>query len=190
MTTAFVLGNGVTRKGVDLEHLHTHGMIYGCNALYRDFVPDVLIATDRPISDQIQNSGYALKNKFYTRKPLDDLGAHRVPEQYWGYSSGPLAASIAAADQHMSVYLLGFDMAGINDRFNNVYADSEFYKRSGGHPTYTGNWERQLLKVMQDYPHTNFVRVYGAVTADVAEFHKHPRYSRTNIGDFQSLFGV
>ncbi len=31
-----------------------------------------------------------------------------------------------------------FDMAGINDRFNNVYADSEFYKRSGANPTYTG----------------------------------------------------
>jgi len=90
----------------------------------------------------------------------------------------------------MDVYLLGFDMAGINNRFNNVYADSEFYKRSGATPTYSGNWERQLLKVMHDYPHTNFIRVHGAVTADVPEFNKHPRYSRLNIGDFQTLFGV
>ena len=90
----------------------------------------------------------------------------------------------------MDVYLLGFDMAGINNRFNNLYADSEFYKRSGANPTYTGNWEKQLLKVMHDYPHTNFIRVHGAVTADVPEFNKHPRYSRLNIGDFQSLFGV
>ena len=190
MTTAFVLGNGVSRKGVNLEHLRTHGTIYGCNALYRDFVPDVLIATDRPISEQIQNSGYAQKHKFYTRKPLPDLGARRVPDQYWGYSSGPLAAAIAAADQHLTIYLLGFDMAGINNRFNNVYADSEFYKRSGATPTYSGNWERQLLKVMHDYPHTNFIRVHGAVTADIPEFNKHPRYSRINIGDFQSQFGV
>ena len=190
MTVAFVLGNGVSRKGIDLENLRNHGSIYGCNALYRDFVPDVLIATDRPISEQIQHSGYPLKNKFYTRKPIDGLGAHYVPDQYWGYSSGPLAAAIAAADRHMDIYLLGFDMAGINNRFNNVYADSEFYKRSGANPTYTGNWERQLLKVMQDYPHTNFIRVHGAVTSDVPEFNKHPRYSRQNIGDFQSLFGV
>jgi hypothetical protein len=190
MTTAFVLGNGVTRKGVNLEHLRTHGTIYGCNALYRDFTPDVLIATDRPISEQIQHSGYPLKNKFYTRKPLEGLGAHRVPEQYWGYSSGPLAAAISAADQNLNIYLLGFDMAGINDRFNNVYADSEFYKRSAANPTYTGNWERQLLKVMKDYPHTNFIRVHGAFTADVPEFNKHPRYARLNIAEFQSLFGV
>lgn len=190
MSMAFVLGNGVSRKGINLEHLRTHGTIYGCNALYRDFAPDVLIATDRPISEQIQHSGYAQKHKFYTRKPLPDLGARRVPDQYWGYSSGPLAAAIAAADKHLNIYLLGFDMAGINNRFNNVYADSEFYKRSGAHPTYTGNWERQLLKVMHDYPHTNFIRVHGAVTAEVAEFAKHPRYSRLNIGDFQSQFGV
>ena len=190
MSTAFVLGNGVSRKGVNLEHLRTHGVIYGCNALYRDFTPDVLIATDRPISEQIQHSGYPLEHKFYTRKPLDGLGSHRVPEQYWGYSSGPLAAAIAAADQHLTVYLLGFDMAGINDRFNNVYADSEFYKRSGSTPTYTGNWERQLLKVMQDYPHTNFIRVHGAVTADVPEFNKHSRYSPLHIAEFQKSFGV
>jgi hypothetical protein len=190
MSMAFVLGNGVSRKSVNLEHLRIHGTIYGCNALYRDFTPDVLIATDRPISEQIQHSGYPLKNKFYTRKPLEGLGAHRVPDQYWGYSSGPLAAAIAASDQHMDIFLLGFDMAGINDRFNNVYADSEFYKRSGANPTYTGNWQKQLLKVMHDYPHTNFIRVHGAVTADIPEFNKHPRYSRLNIGDFQSQFGV
>ena len=190
MSTAFVLGNGISRKGVNLENLRAHGTIYGCNALYRDFTPDVLIATDRPISEQIQHAGYPLEHKFYTRKPLDGLGAHRVPDQYWGYSSGPLAAAIAAADKHLTVYLLGFDMAGINDRFNNVYADSEFYKRSASTPTYTGNWERQLLRVMQDYPHTNFIRVHGAITADVPEFNKHSRYSRLQIAEFQKLFGV
>ena len=189
MSTAFVLGNGISRKGVNLENLRAHGTIYGCNALYRDFTPDVLIATDRPISEQIQHAGYPLEHKFYTRKPLDGLGAHRVPDQYWGYSSGPLAAAIAAADKHLTVYLLGFDMAGINDRFNNVYADSEFYKRSASTPTYTGNWERQLLRVMQDYPHTNFIRVHGAITADVPEFNKHSRYSRLQIAEFQKLFG-
>lgn len=190
MSLAFVLGNGVSRQGIDLSRLQSHGQIYGCNALYRDFTPDVLIATDRPISEQIQHTGYALKNKFYTRKPLPQLGALRVPDQYWGFSSGPLAAAIAAADQHSDIYLLGFDMAGINDRFNNVYADSEFYKRSASNATYTGNWERQLITVMQDFPHTNFKRVFGAVTADVPEFYKQPRYSRLHIGEFQTLFGV
>lgn len=190
MTRAFVLGNGVSRQCVDLNGLRNHGQIYGCNALYRDFVPDVLIATDRPISEHIQNSGYALEHRFFTRKPIAGLGARPVPEQYWGYSSGPLAVAIALADRHQDIYLLGFDMAGINNRFNNVYADTEFYKRSAAPPTYSGNWQRQLIQIMKDYPHTNFVRVHGAVTADVPEFAKYKRYSRMNMQDFQNLFGV
>lgn len=190
MTFAFVLGNGLSRQGIDLEQLRQQGTIYGCNALYRDFTPHVLIATDRPIAERIQNSGYAKSHKFYTRRPIEGLGARRVPEKYWGYSSGPLAVAIAAADQHATIYLLGFDMAGINNRFNNVYADTEFYKRSAAVPTYTGNWERQLIQVMKDFPHTNFVRVHGAVTADVPEFRRQPRYSCLNLQDFQNQFGV
>jgi hypothetical protein len=33
MSTAFVLGNGVRRQGLDLETLKKYGKIYGCNAL-------------------------------------------------------------------------------------------------------------------------------------------------------------
>ena len=33
MSMAFVLGNGVSRKGVNLENLRSHGTIYGCTAL-------------------------------------------------------------------------------------------------------------------------------------------------------------
>ena len=50
MTIAFVLGNGASRKDVDLSALKNHGKVYGCNALYRDFTPDVLVATEIPIT--------------------------------------------------------------------------------------------------------------------------------------------
>jgi len=93
MSRAFVLGNGVSRQQVDLENLKHFGPIYGCNALYRDFKPTVLVSTDRPISERIQDSGYALEHKFYTRKPTPGSGALPVPQKYYGYSSGPIAAS-------------------------------------------------------------------------------------------------
>ena len=57
MTREFVLGNGVSRQGVNLHQLRHLGKIYGCNALYKEFTPDVLVATDKPIAEQIQNSG-------------------------------------------------------------------------------------------------------------------------------------
>ena len=54
MTTAFVIGNGISRRGLDLTQLQPYGKIYGCNALYREFTPDVLVATDKPIATIIQ----------------------------------------------------------------------------------------------------------------------------------------
>jgi hypothetical protein len=170
MTTAFVIGNGVSRQAVDLELLQPLGKIYGCNALYRDFVPDVLVATDRPISTEIQNSGYPAINKFYTRKPIEGQGALKVPHEYYGYSSGPIATGIAALDHHLIIYMIGFDMGPVNNKFNNVYADTDFYRKSDATPVFTGNWTKQIRKIAEDFPKTQFVRVQGKTTADIAEF--------------------
>jgi len=67
MKRVFSIGNGESRKGVDLEKLRSHGKIYGCNALYRDFVPDVLVAVDQGIMHEIYHSGYAHNNECYFR---------------------------------------------------------------------------------------------------------------------------
>jgi hypothetical protein len=170
MTTAFVLGNGISRLSVDPNLLKVYGKVYGCNALYRDFVPDVLVATDRPIATEIQNSGYPKNHVFYTRRPLEGLGARRVPEAYFGYSSGPIASAIAAQDDNRRIFMLGFDMGPTETKqFNNIYAGTEFYKTKGSLPTFTGNWVKQLTKIMRDYPHTHFVRICGATTARIPE---------------------
>ena len=189
MTIAFVLGNGASRKDVDLSALKNHGKVYGCNALYRDFTPDVLVATDRPISEQIQNSGYALKSAFYTRKPIAGTGAREIPENIWGYSSGPVAVNLAALDGSLLIYMLGFDMgpsaAGL---FNNVYADTEFYKTSAANPTYTGNWTRQILDTVKRFPAVKFVRVQGITTAVIPKFDKIENLKHLAIQEFQTLY--
>jgi len=185
MTPAFVLGNGRSRQGLDLIQLQSHGAVYGCNALYREFAPDVLVATDRPIADAIQASGYALKNTFYTRRPLAESGAHRIPVQYHGFSSGPVAVALAAIHGHDCIYLLGFDLgADANQQFNNMYADTEFYKKTGDSPTYTGNWCRQICQITRDFPTVNFVRVCGDTTADVPEFGALPNLTHEDLASF------
>jgi hypothetical protein len=171
MTTAFVLGNGISRKAISLLHLRQYGPIYGCNALYRDFTPDVLVATDRPISAQIQDSGYPMKNKFYTRRPFTGHGALPVPTDYFGYSSGPIATGIAALDGYSTIYLIGFDMGpSPTQGFNNIYADTEFYRTSTSNPTYTGNWIKQLCHVMTDFPTIKFIRIMGPTSSTIKEF--------------------
>ena len=186
MAAAFVLGNGVSRQAVDLNQLKALGTTYGCNAIYREFVPDVLISTDTPISERIQHEGYSQKNTHYTRKPLPDSGARRIAQKYFGYSSGPVAVSQAAIDGATTIYLVGFDMGpNRTGRFNNCYADTEFYKKSSANPTFTGNWVRQLQTIMKDYPKTSFFRVVGDTTAEVRELLGVANLAHMQITDFQ-----
>lgn len=188
MTMAFVLGNGISRKNISLTVLQEMGKIYGCNALYREFTPHVLVATDRPIATQIQNEGYAKKNLFYTRRPIDGLGARRVPESYFGYSSGPIATAIAAQDGHRRTYLLGFDMGPTEKKqFNNMYAGTEFYKTFDAAPTFTGNWVKQLVRILGDYPQAQFIRICGTTTARIPELDAIKNLSHQDLSTFIDL---
>lgn len=158
MQKAFVLGNGKSRLDIDLNKLRKFGKIYGCNALYRDFAPDVLVATDRPISDEIQRSGYAKKNVFYTRLPQKDSGAKKIELNY-GYSSGPIAISYALHHGATEVVMIGFDFSGTKGLFNNVYENTKFYKKSSDKETFYGNWVNQCVTIMNQNLHKKFVRI-------------------------------
>jgi hypothetical protein len=63
----FCIGNGESRIGFDLEKLRPHGKIYGCNAIYRDFMPDVLTAVDHGIMHEVYHAGIAQKIPCYFR---------------------------------------------------------------------------------------------------------------------------
>ena len=67
MNRVFCIGNGESRRAVDLLQLKEQGIIYGCNALYRDFTPDVLVGVDQGIMHEIYHSGYAHNNLCYFR---------------------------------------------------------------------------------------------------------------------------
>jgi hypothetical protein len=96
-------------------------------------------------------SGYAKDNVFYTRLPKEGSGARKVQFNY-GYSSGPIALDIAIRDGHTRLFMLGFDLEGIGNKFNNVYADTEFYKKSSQEPTWYGNWENQIAEICRNRP--------------------------------------
>ena len=188
---AFVLGNGVSRKHIDVNTLLKLGTVYGCNALYRTHTPHVLVATDQPISTQIQESGYSARNKFYTRRPINSLGAHKVPQSYFGFSSGPIATGIAAGDGHKTIYLLGFDMGpAANGLFNNVYADTEFYKQTLAKPTFTGNWVKQLKSVTKDFANQQFIRVSGDTTAVIPELQAIANMRSITVAEFVALINT
>ena len=185
MNTIFVLGNGRSRLAVDPSALEKFGDVYGCNALYREYTPRILVATDRPIAEAIQHSGYSRCNIFYTRRPIEGLGARRIPQDCFGFSSGPAAVSIAAQQGAVRIYMLGFDLGPLpGELFNNIYADTEFYKRSSARPTYTGNWIRQIQQVARQFARIDFVRVHGDTTAYVDQFEHLVNLRRMEMRDF------
>ena len=183
--TAFVLGNGISRRPIDVDKLLTLGPVYGCNALYRTHTPTVLVATDRLIGAAIQKSGYAASNRFYTRRPEKESGAIDIPKPYFGFSSGPVAVALAAMDNNSPIYLLGFDLGPTEQgRFNNVYADSEFYKKGDSTPTFTGNWIKQIITIANNFSTQKFIRVHGSTTADVSEFDSVPNLEKMDFAKF------
>jgi hypothetical protein len=63
--TAVCLGNGQSRSGLDLNKLKDYATVIGCNAIYRDFSPDVLIALDSRMAHEIYRNANLQKSKIY-----------------------------------------------------------------------------------------------------------------------------
>ena len=57
---AVCLGNGKSRQGLNLAKMKDYATLIGCNAIYRDFSPDILVALDSRMSHEVYRSGYAL----------------------------------------------------------------------------------------------------------------------------------
>ena len=64
-----VLGNGPSRNDLDLKSLREHAVIYGCNALYKDFNPDLLFANDINMILDILKAQYRGKCIFFELSP-------------------------------------------------------------------------------------------------------------------------
>ena len=139
---AFVLGNGLSRKPIDPQLLKQHGRIYGCNALYRTFAPDYLVAVDTKMIMEIQKTDYAHKH------------------QVW--SNGPTALFLASTHDNAKIYILGFDYVGTGNNHelvNNIYAGTKNYKNLNDRATYHGNWQRQTASCINQFVRTKYIRV-------------------------------
>jgi hypothetical protein len=169
---AFVLGNGRSRLGVKLKKLRKRGTIYGCNALYREFAPNILIAVDPKMIFEICDAGYQLENEVWTN-PNSRYAKYqglRIFKNPKGWSSGPTALHKACSDGHKEVFILGFDYYGIDNHFNNVYADTKNYKKSSDTATYYGNWMRQTETTIKEFKDIYFYRVVGPEVKVIPEW--------------------
>lgn len=157
----FAIGNGKSRLSVNLHCLRQHGATVGCNALYRDFTPDFLIAADNKMIAEIVQSGYS---KQYPVLTTNKLAALRDPtlkfiDKIPGWPSGPAAIFCASELVPAEIFLIGFDFSGINGKVNNVYAGTTNYATPESPEIYYGNWLSQIEKIVKKTPYITYKRV-------------------------------
>jgi hypothetical protein len=158
---AFVLGNGTSRKPFSLSEIQKNGTMYACNAVYREFAPDHLIAVDTKMILEIAKSEYQLKNSVWTNpnKVYSKIPNLNIFDPSLGWSSGPTALHLASKHGYTDIYILGFDYVGLDSKINNVYAGTLNYKRKQDRATFHGNWLRQTQIVIEKNPQTRYIRV-------------------------------
>jgi hypothetical protein len=132
MNTAFIIGNGTSRKGFDLTRLKPYGTVIGCNALYRDYpdfsLPDFLVSIDDGIIAEITASDFP-KDRFIV-PPMDErwepaecnIGRPRS-------NAGVNAMREAIKMGHNQLICLGFDflIADRDQSVSNVYDGTNNY---------------------------------------------------------------
>lgn len=187
---AFVLGNGTSRKSIDLNQLKNKGTVYGCNALYREFEPDYLVAVDTKMILEINKAGYQHSHEVWTNpnRAYDKMNGFNFFQPSKGWSSGPTALHLASTHNVTDIYILGFDYQGIDNKINNVYADTINYKKSHEKATFHGNWLKQTCITCQKFSKKRYIRVLGENAFIPKEFSNIDNLSHMSIEEFKKIF--
>ena len=158
---AFVIGNGRSREGISLDDMAEHGKVFGCNAIYRDFTPYVLVSVDKGITMEISKNKVPDRITHYARHPQHPKSIKLDPTKHHSRSaSGPVATKLAALESGIKkVYLVGVDLNSPDSKVNNIYAGTSNYRAASGPAVKWHKWEKQYLEVFKQHPEIQFYRV-------------------------------
>ncbi len=163
---AYCIGNGPSRKNFNLDKLKRTGQTYGCNALYRDFIPDFIFSVDaRMTSEMVKNKVY---DKCIHYAPAIEVNRHPkggppvlhlIPNNpHW--ISGNAAFWTAGVHGHKDVYLIGYDFREYGkDKLNNIYQDTTNYGPRHDENIFDG-WLKQFRNMIKMRPYVNYTIVH------------------------------
>ena len=171
---AFVLGNGESRKGIQIEDLKKHGTVFACNGVYRTDRPDFLVTVDPKMMIEIAESEYIKNNKVWSNfnvqynKHQNILDHVKWFQPSLGWSSGPTALRMACDRKHPEIYILGFDLSTYEDTLNNIYKGTDNYLPATSKGFNSINWLNQMKAVFQEFSDKQF---YWVDRQDENKFH-------------------
>lgn len=190
---ALIIGNGTSRASVDLSIIKRHkgGLLaagalqtYGCNALYRDFVPDFLVASGDEITKEIANSGYCNEHIVYASSAtlVEYPNKFYLTPQDVQFNSGAVATYLAAFDGHKTVYLMGFDSEPGLDPEGNIYTGTNGYTHPHNNSAY---YVKAMLEIFNLYNDVDFVRIVPTLAAYTPEQWNYvPNFRQVTFRDF------
>lgn len=187
---AICLGNGLSRQNYTTKQfentnkrkiLKYYNVMYGCNAIYRDWQPDFLIVTNQilaaKISTEMHNITFAPQEIMRRYKNLNLIpGAQRL-------DAGSAAAYLAAFHGAKRVFLYGYDGQQIEGVNNNVYANTECYS-SESENVNDRDWIKNLKNVIETYNDVEFFRVAPTAQDSYRVLQRLPNY---NVIDFRKF---
>ncbi len=210
---ATVIGNGESRKGFDIKTTNLIGMTVGCNAVYRDMIPNFLVCADRKMIAELleaRNSNVPCplytrpqwlksfpKHKFLEMPKLPYEGQERIDDPFhWG--TGQFATLVALSNGHggwlgqkaQTIFLLGFDLYGVGKGkklHNNIYKDTENYWATNRHAVPHHYWEYQMSKIFEHYPNVNFFQVNAEKWKIPKDWEQWPNFNFINLDEFSDF---
>lgn len=88
---------------------------------------------------------------------------HIIPEDYSGWSAGPIAVRMAIEDHNPTdVFLIGFDLGSQSLFVNNVYKGTSNYVSQDAKAVPSVNWIKQHKQNFEAYPNIKFWKVNPA----------------------------
>jgi len=169
---ALIIGNGESRKNLDLSPYLKSFISVGCNAIHRDYITDHLVCCDQKMAQESLQNPNLTSTKIYTRQrwmntnlrymgnlnPLPDLPVNgdTKPDDDFNWGSGPYAVLLGC---HLSseVVLLGFDLYSNDDLVNNVYKGTANYSREDSHSVDPAFWIYQISRLFDHFQNHNFI---------------------------------
>ena len=161
---AYCIGNGPSRQKFDLNKLKATGQTYGCNALYRDFMPDYIFSVDTKMTTEMIENEVGRKTFHYApalevnRKQSKGM-LHLIPNNpHW--ISGNQAFWTAGVHGHKNIYLLGYDFREYGrGQLNNIYQDTSCYGERHDDKIFEG-WLKQFRDMIKMRPYVNYTVVH------------------------------
>ncbi len=191
MSRAVVIGNGESRRGVNLESYRSDHTLIGCNGIHRDMKIDHLVCCDRRmVAEAIANPDigdtliYVRDNWYhYFRKILKNKRIQHLPPipligelkrdqpDHWG--SGCYAILLAAHLGFKEITMIGFDLYPTRDKVNNLYKDTQNYAKANAQAVDYSYWLYHTELIFIHYPQTQFTVINHAAWDIPREWRKN-----------------